>query len=270
MGNLSQEVGLVVVVSFFLLLVAVGIVVLVLVYRRKQVEYIHEQNRLKAAFEKELLEAQLEIQEQTLKHVAQEIHDNIGQTLSLVKLNLATIAPEKQNGTIEKITTTRELVAKAITDLRTLSKTMHTDTVMAVGLEKAIEMELKYIDKAAVFKTRLAITGQPISLDPQKELILFRTVQEALNNSIKHSSATLIQISLHFTPGQLQLTIQDNGKGFQMDAVEKHPENGSGLRNMQNRAKMIGGRLTFDSVNGTTVYITLPIVNNESSDSVSR
>jgi signal transduction histidine kinase len=75
MGNLSQEVYLIVVVSFFLLLVAVGIITLVLVYRRKQVEYINEQARLKTAFEKELLEAQLEIQEQTMKHIAQEVHD---------------------------------------------------------------------------------------------------------------------------------------------------------------------------------------------------
>ena len=95
MDKLSQEVGLIVISSLFLLLVAAGIISLVFVYRRKQAEYVHEQVRLKAAFEKEILEAQLQIQEQTMKHISQEIHDNIGGTLSLAKLNLNTIPPEQ-------------------------------------------------------------------------------------------------------------------------------------------------------------------------------
>ena len=261
MDNFSQEVGLIVVVSFFLLLVAMGIIALVLVYRRKQVEYVHEQKRLKTAFEKELLEAQLEMQEQTMKHIAQEIHDNIGGTLSLVKLNLNTIRPGEANDNAEKITHTKELLTKAISGLRTLSKTLHAEAVLSEGIVKAVEMELKLIDKTDAFQTALTVTGTPDALDPQKELILFRTIQEALNNAIKHSQATQIAIELQFRQDAFQLTISDNGIGFPAtDAVQNNADKGSGLRNMRNRTKMIGGKLHIDASKGTKIQITLPII----------
>lgn len=260
MDNLSQEVGLIFITSFFLLLVAVGIVTLVMVYRRKQVEYIHEQNRMKTAFEKELLEAQLEMQEQTMKHIAQEIHDNIGGTLTLVKLNLNTIRPGQLNAAAEKMDNAKELLTKAVADLRILSKTLHAEAVLSAGIVAAIEMELKLINKAAAFETSLSVTGTPVLVDQQKELILFRTVQEALNNAMKHSGATQIRIQLAYHHDGLDIIIQDNGKGFNRAAIEKDPEKGSGLRNMQNRTKMIGGNFTIDGSFGTKIQISLPII----------
>ncbi|HEX8315080.1 MAG TPA: ATP-binding protein [Flavisolibacter sp.] len=260
MDNLSQEVSLIFIASSFLLLIAVGIVTLVMVYRRKQTEYIHEQTRMKAAFEKELLETQLEIQEQTMKHLAQEIHDNIGGTLTLAKLNLNTIREEQLDGAGEKVGNAKELVTKAISDLRILSKTLHTEAVLSAGIQKAIEMELKLIDRSAALGTSLTVDGTPITLDQQKELILFRTVQEALNNAIKHAGATTIHINLSYHPHTFDVTIKDNGKGFDAMAIEKDPERGSGLRNMKNRTKLIGGHLSIDSDAGTKIQISLPII----------
>jgi signal transduction histidine kinase len=261
MDHLSQEVSLIVIASSFFLFIAIGIISLVMVYRRKQVEYIHEQNRMKAAFEKELLEAQLEMQEQTMKNIAQEIHDNIGGTLSLAKLTLNRLNPEQLNGNLEKITDTKELVTKAIADLRTLSKTLHQEAVLSAGLIRAIEMELKLIGKACEMETSLEVSGKATPLDPQKELILFRTVQEILNNAIKHAEATCIHVYLLFQGSHLFLTVQDNGKGFDLKSVEKDPEKGSGLRNMQNRTKLIGGELKIHHRKpGTEIQISLPII----------
>jgi signal transduction histidine kinase len=196
-----------------------------------------------------------------MKHIAQEIHDNIGGTLSLAKLNLNTLNPDKPGGSLDKISNTKELVTKAIGDLRTLSKTLHKEAVLSAGLIKAVEMELKLIDKAAVFETSLNITGEPQPIDPQKELILFRTVQEALNNAIKHAGATLIQVNMHFQPTSLSLSISDNGKGFHLKSVENDPEKGLGLRNMKNRTKLIGGELKIaEGQPGTKIQISLPII----------
>lgn len=260
MGKLSQEVGLIVSASFFLLLIAAGIIALVLVYRRKQVEYLHEQARLKAAFEKELLEAQLEMQEQTMRHIAQEVHDNVNQTLGLAKLNLHTLKPASAGGVAEKILATKELVSKAIQDLRNLSKTLHADAVLSAGLGKAIETELSLIAKTAVFETRFSVRGEPLALDPQKELILFRTLQEALQNAVKHSEASLIEIELAYHNG-VRLTVSDNGKGFDPRSLANHPEKGLGLRNMQNRTRLIGGEMNLHSEHGgTRIQITLPII----------
>ncbi len=258
MANLSEEVSIIVISSAFFLLVAVGIIVLVLVYQKKQSQYLQEKVALQAAFEKEILEAQLDMQEQTLKNIAQEIHDNIGQTLSLAKLNLNTIRPEKENAP-EKIANTKELVSKAIADLRTLSKTLHTEAVLSVGLAEAIAMELQMIQKAGVFETSFRVIGIAAPLDPQKELILFRAVQEALNNAIKHSEATEIIVKLRYAPQELQVMVTDNGKGF--EAAGTNPSEGSGMRNMRNRAKLIGGSLQIDGTKGgTEIRLTLPII----------
>lgn len=259
MDGLSEEISFIIIGSAFFLLVAVGIIALVFVYQKKQTQYIQERASLKAAFEKELLEAQLEMQELTLKNIAQEIHDNIGQTLSLAKLHLNTLRPDKPAVLPEKIATTKELVSKAIADLRSLSKTLHTEAVLSLGLTEAVEMELRLIEKAGVFQTAFAVSGTPTPTDPQKELILFRAVQEALNNAIKHSGATKIEVQLCYAPASLTVLVKDNGKGFPQ--AETANGKGSGLRNMQNRAKLIGGSLAFNSLQpGTEIRLNLPII----------
>lgn len=256
MDHLSEEVSLIIVGSSFLLLVAIGIILLVLVYQRKQSRYLQEKASLKAAFEKELLEAQLEMQELTLKNIAQEIHDNIGQTLSLAKLHLNTIRPEKPAVLPQKIANTKELVSKAIADLRTLSKTLHSEAVLSLGLAEAIQMELRLIEKAGVFRTAFSVSGTPYAIDGQKELILFRAVQEALNNAIKHSGAEAIAVRLSYTPTTLEVVVADDGKGFTAEAGT-----GSGMRNMQNRATLIGGSFRVNGLQrGTEIRLNLPII----------
>ena len=259
MVGLSEEISLVVISTAFLLLVAIGIIVLVLVYQKRQNQFLQERTNMKAAFEKEILEAQLEMQELTLKNIAQEIHDNIGQTLSLAKLNLNTIHPEKPDAAPQKIANTKELVSKAIADLRTLSKTLHTEAVLSVGLAAAIEMELRLIEKAGVFETAFVVAGAPVPIGPQKELILFRAVQESLNNAIKHSGASKIEVLLQYTPERFTVAVRDNGSGFALNNNEA--ASGSGLRNMRNHAKLIGGSLELNSApTGTEMRLNLPII----------
>ena len=259
MANLSKEISIILISSAFFLLVAVGMVVLVLIYQKKQALYLREKAALKAAFEKELLEAQLEMQELTLKNIAQEIHDNMGQTLTLVKLNLNTLSRSKDGLVQEKVISTKDLVGKAINDLRTLSKTLHSEAVLMAGLTEAITMELRLIEKADVFQTALITHGTPVTIDPQKELILFRAVQEALNNAIKHSGADRIEVHLYFTSTALQVVIKDNGRGFPF--LPEKAETGSGLRNMRNRVKLIGGSFEIDGESsGTQIRLNLPII----------
>jgi signal transduction histidine kinase len=96
----------------------------------------------RAYFQQTLLQSQLEIQEQTLKNISQEIHDNIGQALTLVKLNLNTMDFDLNEQSNQKIITSKELISKAINDLRDLSRSLNTDIIADLGLQNAIEQEL--------------------------------------------------------------------------------------------------------------------------------
>ena len=229
-----------------------------LVYRKNQNAKESQIENLNQA----LLHTQIEIQEQTLKTIAQEIHDNIGQALSLAKLNLNTFPAISDAAIQTKLDDTKELVSKAIVDLRDLSRSMHGDKINDLGLEEAIAGELKILKNTGQFSTNLQITGNTYRLQPQKEMILFRMVQEALNNAIKHSKATNIEVQLEYNDSYFRLGIVDDGIGFNPALLES-AKTGIGLKSMQNRAALIGGIFSVVSGITTGTVITIKLNNIE-------
>ena len=246
--------------TLLLLMVATSIIVLVLIYQKKQLQYLNEKAQLQVKFEKEILESRLEIQEQTMKNVSQEVHDNIGQLLSIVKLNMNLITGEEPKLLLqEKISDTTELVGKAIRDLRDLSKSLNSDSVAAKGLVKSIEFEFSRLKKSGAFATHFHIDGDSYNLPDNTELILFRIFQEAVNNTIKHGDAASIDVRFEFNPHVFLLVIKDDGKGFNLHEIDH--ANGMGLRNIKNRSRLMGANCTFESEpgKGTEIKIELPV-----------
>ncbi len=221
---------------------------------------------MKSSFEKELLNSQLEIQEQTLKNISQEIHDNIGQALTLAKLNLNMMSLENPVQLVQKIGNSKELVSKAINDLRDLSRSLNTDYVEEMGLLRSVEYELEMISKSGTLQTQLQITGQVYRFDRQKELITFRIVQEVLNNIVKHARADSIEVRANYTGDKMELIITDDGEGVDLSPLNRNDHSGFGLgiRNMHNRASLIGADFKIMSTigKGTSVHLILPKENN--------
>ena len=156
-----------------------------------------EKEEMKNTFQKTLLQTQLEIQEQTLKNISQEIHDNVGQVLTLAKLNLATTTVADEAAS-EKIKTSQQLIGKAIQDLRDLSRSLNTDYVEEMGLVRSVEYELELLQKTGTIATELNIEGKIIKFNKHTELILFRIVQETIHNIMKHAEAKKISASIDF------------------------------------------------------------------------
>lgn len=259
-GNIDIVV-LIIVGSILLIFIAVFIIGFLFVYQKKQERNFKEKQFLESQF----LQSQLEIQEQTLKNISQEIHDNIGQVLSLAKLNLGTVSLDKPEQLQQKIDDSRQLVAKAIQDLRDLSRSMDADHISSIGFAKAVEDELGMIEKSG-YKVQLQVTGDKYRFDLQKELILFRIVQEVLHNIIKHAKANLIEVKLNYLPDLFELIITDDGTGFDLTPLNENGNSsfGLGIRNMHNRARLIGGEYIIKSEidKGTVVTIHLPKEND--------
>lgn len=254
----SQIKDLVIALTILFLIVGAFILSFFLIYKRNQ-------NRKQIEIEnlnKEILVTQLEIQEQTLKNISQEIHDNIGQVLSLAKLNLNTMDITEQDELVDKIATSKILVGKAIQDLRDLSRSLNTDNITAMGLISGVEYELELIRKSGVYKTVMDIAGSVVRLDAKKELIIFRIVQEALNNIMKHAKAKTIKVSAAYNT-ELELKIADDGNGFDATGITGNTTTSLGLRNMEARAKMIGAdfRIFSKSGIGTEVLLNIPLNN---------
>lgn len=259
--NLAFYVGLGAII--FLTMAVLFILFMVFSIQRRR-KMLLERRQIELQFQQALLQTQLEIQEQTLKNISQEIHDNIGQVLSLAKLNLSTMEPDNPDELKEKITDSKKLVSKAIQDLRDLSKSMNTDNIEALGLVRAVEYEMDMIRKAG-FKTELNVEGSIIRLEPQKELILFRIIQEVLNNIIKHAEATSIEISIIYTESELKIEVKDDGKGFDLAPLNENVSGfGLGIRNMHSRARLINADFNMNSEmgKGTTVSLVVPLNNH--------
>ena len=222
-------------------------------YRKRK----RENEQLKVMFQQELLKTQMEIQEQTFKTISQEIHDNIGQMLSLAKMNLSKFEIDRENSD-EAVLSAKNLVSHAVSSLRDLSKTLNTETIATIGLLKSIELELQLVEKTAGIKTAIEINGPQQRLEPQKELIVYRIVQESLHNSIKHALPKNLNVQANFVDSILHLSICDDGAGFDYSGISGH---GSGLRNMQSRSKLIGADWNIESSpgNGTKIILTIPI-----------
>lgn len=235
----------------------------ILLYQKRRAKHLQEKQRLQSEFNQTLLQSQLGIQEQTLKNISGEIHDNIGQILSLTKLNLGMIDIDKPHQFQQKIDDSKNLVGKAIQDLRDISKRLNTDYMSTMDLVEAIGYELEMIRKSGAYAASLKTEGLPIKLETPKELIIFRIIQEVINNIIKHARANTIFVLLTYEPDAFSISINDNGTGFDLAllSARENSKFGSSLRNMHKRAHLIGAHFTIASTLGvgTTITLLLPL-----------
>lgn len=218
---------------------------------------------MKIAFQDEIHKIQVEIEEQTFQRISEEIHDNIGQVLSLAKLNLHTLQLEKGHPALKQIETVNELVSKAISDLRQLSKSLNSAQLSQYSLFQCIQLELETIKKTGLYKTELEEEGEEYTFSPEKQLILFRMIQEVLTNIIKHAKAQKILVLIHYLPDKFQLKIKDDGIGFDLGSTENQNllGRGSGIGNILRRSKLLNAEVNFSSPEnqeGTLFQLTMP------------
>lgn len=243
---------------FFFLSIASFIIYFILRYRKKQKINALREQFLRESFQRELLQSQLEIQEHTFNTISQEIHDNVGQVLSLAKMQL-NIIEESEGNDKQMLKEAKENISIAMTDLRDVAKSLSSDRIQTMELDEAVGQEIIRLNKSGVLSASIEVAGQIQTVPTQKKLILFRIIQESLQNIIKHAQATNVFIIFNYRTDALDIVIQDNGKGF--DPAERQ-QVGLGLQNIINRSSLIGGTATINSAvnEGTNITIILPYV----------
>lgn len=246
--------------AFLTMLIASFIIFMVFNYRKKQMFFYESMKKAQDDFEKSIIQSQLEIQEQTFQHISREIHDNINLSLTLAKLQLNTFDWQDREKSSLKLEMSINLLSNSIADLSDISRSMNADLIAEQGLLKALEEEVIRIQEAELFQLDYTIQGSPVFMDSNKELIIFRIIQEAFNNIIKHARAKRVQLQLNYLPETLEVEIRDNGRGFDL----LHCSNGkqAGLKNMETRAKILNGDIKISSQpgKGTALQFTIPII----------
>lgn len=226
--------------------------------------YLYQKKRI--MFQETIVQTQLEIQEETFQNISREIHDNIGLSLTLAKLHLNTLTLNNPRKTHPLIEYSIELIGQAINDLSDISKSLNSDIVLNYGLLNLIEIKLDKLAKSGKFSVDFKVEGQVIFIHSQKELILYRIFQEALNNIIKHSKADSLAVYLVFDLYNVRLTIRDNGIGINEDQLEytKSSKIMTGLGNIKKRTKMLNGECNIlSNKTGTSITVMVPLEKNE-------
>lgn len=249
MEQASSEI-VIIISTGIVLFITVGVIVLFTIFQRRKNNLLEEQEKSKKAFEREIAETQIEIREATLRNISWELHDNIGQLLTLAKIQLQNVTPE----TIKEVS---ETITKGLTEVRSLSKLINPEVIKNINLKEAIQLEIDRFNRLNFINAEFTITGDEREIDKKASIIIFRILQEFFSNTIKHSKASDLKVSLFYDDNELIISAKDNGVGFLLDEKKE----GIGLINIENRIKLIGAKVAFESEKnkGTSIKITYKI-----------
>ncbi len=207
------------------------------------------------------IDAMISGQEKERKRLAQELHDNLGSSLTTIRLYFENLKTHfKEETSTEIYSRTDKLLEETYSTIRSMSHNRHNGVLASKGLIPSLEKLGKNLTDSGRIKVYIHHHGMNRKLENSLELNIFRMLQELLNNVIKHAKATSTTLNIVGTDDAISLMIEDNGRGF---TLAKHKENeGMGLYSIEKRIEEMGGTMDIDSSpgNGTTISIDIPIL----------
>ena len=270
MQNQNQEILTLIIIGSIIALLLVGFVITTLfLYQRRQHKQEKELSRLREEFTQELLSSQIEIQENTMKLIGEELHDNVKQQLVFVSTSLSGLAYQTTAQADKDIlTTTATFLNKAISDIQHISNSLHTDRIADEGLLPTIKAEVANINRLGILQVSYNTDLYYNYFNGQTTIFLYRMLQESLQNILKHAQATHVNINVYCSDdNRFVIDVSDNGIGFNVEEekLATGKSGGVGVKSMMNRANLIGATITIDSAigKGTTVKISIPIPDEE-------
>lgn len=231
-----------------------GIFIFIHHYRKRKQVHEDEKTEIEKQHRVDLLNNQVQIQQQTMQFIGREIHDSVSQKLTLASIYSQKLEFENQYPALtENLLKISSIINDSLAELRDLSRALADNHLQHSSLQDLVQAECKRINDSGVCRAELASRGDgPMSVTVKR--FLLRVLQEFIQNSLKHSGCSRIEISLNQTETGLSLQATDNGKGFDR---EKISSNGIGLANMKRRVQMIGGEFDLKSGPGEGTMLSL-------------
>jgi signal transduction histidine kinase len=206
----------------------------------------------------DLAQKLISTQESTLRHISRELHDEFGQVLTAIGSMLGRAgkhAPER-SPLREDLKEVQEIAQSTLNNIRTLSQALHPVLLDEAGLESTLDWYIPTVGRQTGLALHFEKTGQSFPVETSAGVHIYRVLQEALNNVSRHSGASDAWIWLRFLPDSLELEVEDRGKGFVAEKMQR----GIGLVAMRERAELIGGTLVISPrpQGGTKVRLQIP------------
>lgn len=233
------------------LLIGLAVVLLIVVHQRR-VRHRADMAELQLRHANDMREVEREVLDHTLAEVSTELHDNVGQLLTAVRLDAVALIDGEPVAAIAK--GMESTVERAIGELRRISRGLNTDHLRERPLATLLEEECKRVHRPGKQEVVLMADVPNGDPPPDQHVVLFRIFQEAMNNALKHAQASRITVTL-VNNGELRMAVQDNGVGYEPATAKG---GGQGLANIKRRAALIGATCTMISVpgKGTTIIVS--------------
>ncbi len=247
---MERQQAAILIASIILVVIIIFLITLFSIFQKRKNSLLLQQKEAEKKFETAIAETQIEIREETLRNISWELHDNIGQLLTLAKIqvNIAQDDPDK----LEEVTDT---ITKSLTELRSLSKLINPDALKSLSLTEAITLEIERFNRLQFIKATITSNEEIEVIDDKVEIIIFRILQEFFTNTIKHSKASNLDVNVHYDEEKIIIHAKDDGIGF--DGMNTTTKQGIGLSNMQSRGKLIDANVKLTSEKGKGTSITL-------------
>ncbi|KAA2242487.1 hypothetical protein F0L74_08055 [Chitinophaga agrisoli] len=232
-----------------MLLLGILVVVLVIFQQKQVIQHKLVLRDKDLQLQRERLVAVLQGQEQERKRIAEDLHDEVGAQLSVLKLNLGQLQQHLKtgNGEAERLKETKEFTDTIIQHLRFISQSLHPQALDNLGLCHALDSFCSLMNKNKQVQISFRSGNNPQRVDREKALNVYRVVQELMNNILKHAHASQVLITYHTTPALLSIDVEDDGNGKLLAAFDaSRKKTGSlGLKNIESRLNIIGGSIKF-------------------------
>jgi signal transduction histidine kinase len=223
--------------TLIILLLVAGIVISVFMYRRQHLKQSIQLKQLELDFEKELREGEAAVAASVSDHISRELHDNIGQLLTVMNLQIETQKlddPQHEPA----LSSLQQTLSTTQQEVRTLSRTLNSDYISRNGIVHSIQLEMERLKRIGKFNLGWEYDEVIPSLTKEQQVMAFRIFQEIINNALKHSGARNLTISVKGENG-FTMFIKDDGQGFDYEKTSGSSA-ANGLENIKRRAELAG------------------------------
>ena len=257
----AQNIILIVVaITLVFLIAGFFIVMYVRLYNQRKKADLEEKRIMKEAYENQLLRSRIEVQEATITAISKDLHDNVGQLLSTTKMLLG-ITEINSKPVPDTLSTANATLTKAIQELRFISRSLDKEWLEQFDFNENLQSEIERINAGGTMSVSYSNQAR-INMKADEQVILFRIVQEAIQNAIKHAAPSEIKVTATEKDSTLEIEVYNNGKPIP-SAVH-----GMGTQNMKHRVELFGGTIKWNPVeDGTRVNISLPIKTSDEDQS---
>lgn len=261
--------GIVLLGTMGMLALAIGMIIFIIFHQRKVIRYQVQLQEMEEEQQKLLLNASIRWQEEERQRIAADLHDDAGPLLATARLYLnENLVHQDINTQLQSIYNAKQIIDDTIQLIRNISHSLMPPTLKNFGLESAVNDLFQKISGSGMLNASCRFHDYRERLRPEQELLIFRVIQELVNNILKHSSASFIHVTQNYDDKRFFIRLHHDGKGITQNDFEKLNKSaaGLGLKNIQSRVKVLRARIEFEKDISKTYFkvtIDIPVENME-------